>query len=588
MNEALLQQSLGNSWLRFNNPLAVIETFNTSDVLPALQEIERLVAEKTWYAVGFVAYEAAPGFDSTFCVRGSDSPRTLPLLSFALYPAPEILPSSRLFPPQPMGRGGTIDTQEAWSPSIDRATYDRAIDTIRAHIMQGNTYQVNYTWRLRKQFTGDPRHWFEEMIRMQCAHHAAYLDWGQFSILSASPELFFSLDGQRLVTKPMKGTATRAPSFATDNLRAKELQASTKNRAENVMIVDMMRNDTSRIAVPGSVRVSRLFALEKYPTVWQMTSTVEATTNSSVSAIFRALFPSASITGAPKINTMKLIANLETTPRGLYTGAIGFIAPGRRAQFNVAIRTAVIDRTTSIAEYGVGGGIVWDSEARSEYAECLAKAQVLWGKRPRFSLLETLLWTPSEQFLLLEGHIERLVASAQYFSYPIDPKQVRDALCKAADQLPSLPHRVRLLLDEDGGIHTESALLEELPREVSLVIAATTIDSTDPFYYHKTTHREGYERARRAALGGEDVLLWNERGEITETTRANVVIELDGERVTPPVSAGLLAGTYRQKLLEQGIIREKTVTLTDLSRRTALWVINSVRGERPATLTRKH
>ena len=382
----------------------------------------------------------------------------------------------------------------------------------------------------------------------------------------------------------MKGTAARAPSPAADQQRAMQLRASIKDRAENVMIVDMMRNDVGRIAAPGSVQVPHLFEIEQYPTVWQMTSTVEAVTDCAVSEIFRALFPAASVTGAPKTHTMKLIASLETTPRGLYTGAIGFIAPERRAAFNVAIRTVVLDRMTGVAEYGVGGGIVWDSEAGAEYAECLAKAQVLWNCRPRFALLETLRWTPAERFFLFAEHIERLSESARYFGYLFDPEGVRGALTEAAAHFPPSPHRVRLLLHEEGRIHIESAPLDDLPTEVFLAIATTAIDSSDPFFYHKTTHRVGYERVRCASPMWDDVLLWNERAEVTETTRANLVIELDGARITPPVTAGLLAGTYRRTLLEQGLIQEGTVTLADLSRASALWVINSVRGWRRATL----
>ncbi|CAK0761921.1 para-aminobenzoate synthetase / 4-amino-4-deoxychorismate lyase [Gammaproteobacteria bacterium] len=585
MNEAFVQQSTTGRWLRFDSPQQIMETHLPEDILPMLREIECLVEKNNWYAVGFVSYEAASGFDSALRVRTHAAvPDSLPLLYFALYNAPEILPTFQCLSAIRAEVAETTNPPDIWVPSMDRATYGLAIDAIRKHIAQGDTYQVNYTWRLRRQFTGEPRRWFEEMVGSQCAQHAAYLDTGRFIILSVSPELFFSLNDRRLITRPMKGTAARAPAPVTDTARAAALRESVKDRAENVMIVDMMRNDLSRIATLGSVQVSRLFAIEQYPTVWQMTSTVEATTDHPVSAILRALFPAASVTGAPKANTMRIIADLETTPRGLYTGAIGIIAPGHRAEFNVAIRTVVLDHATGVAEYGVGGGIVWDSETGAEYAECLTKAQVLWTRRPRFALLETLLWTPLNGFSLLEEHLERISGSADYFGYPLDLGKMRQALSDLAAGFPSSPQRVRLRLDEDGMIRTESTLLGEGTSEVSLTLAASAIDSSNPFFYHKTTHRAEYERARRESPKGADVLLWNERGEITETTIANVVVELDGKRITPPVTAGLLAGTYRRRLLEEGAIREETIQRTDLPRASALWVINSVRGWRRAVL----
>lgn len=587
MSEAFLQQSSTGLWQSFNSPLQVIQASTPSEVLPALREIEYLVEKKSWFAVGFVSYEAAPGFDSALRVRTSDaiSDISLPLLSFTLYAGVEILPYSKIF--TTAHRNGEIepsDTLDAWLPSIDRTAYGLAIDTIRAHIVRGDTYQVNYTWRFQRSFSGDPKEWFSRMIASQRSQHAAYLDIGPFVILSASPELFFSLDNQRLVTRPMKGTAARAPTSNADILCANTLLTSSKDRAENLMIVDMTRNDLGRIAILGSVQVPSLFTIEKYPTVWQMTSTVNAITEHSVTEIFRALFPAASVTGAPKVNTMKMIADLETTPRGLYTGAIGCIAPGRRAEFNVAIRTMVLERERGIAQYGVGGGIVWDSKTNEEYAECLTKARILWVKQPDFLLLETLRWTPVDGFFLMDEHLERMIGSANYFGYLIDPQEIRRILSEISSRFPNKPQKIRLLLDRDGDIRTESATLDESNQKVLLSLAVSAIDSSNPFFYHKTTHRVEYERARQASQKGTDVLLYNERDEVTETTVANVVIELDGERVTPPISAGLLAGTYRRKLLEEGEIREKTVKLTEIERATALWIINSVRGWQRAVL----
>jgi para-aminobenzoate synthetase/4-amino-4-deoxychorismate lyase len=410
-------------------------------------------------------------------------------------------------------------------------------------------------------------------------------------ICSASPELFFHLDGESIVARPMKGTARRGLTTMEDRQEQAWLQTSEKNRAENVMIVDMLRNDLGRIAAIGSVQVSSLFDVERYPTVWQMTSTVTARTQASLPEIFKALFPCASITGAPKIRTMQIINRLEPEPRQAYTGSIGFIAPGRRAQFNVAIRSVLIDRQRQQAEFGVGGGIIWDSDAADEYQECLVKSRLLSQNWPRFALLETLLWEPDSGYLLLEQHLERLEQSAEYFAYPFDWAQVDRKLQELVAGYGNQSQRVRLLLDSQGGVECQSAPLTKVPvPEIpNLVLAAAPVNSQDIFLYHKTTHRGVYETLQAPCTEGsfpvcDDVILWNERGEISETCNANLVFELDGELVTPPVSSGLLPGVYRSWLLAQGQVREKVVTLQDLPRCSKIYVVNSVRRQRLALL----
>jgi para-aminobenzoate synthetase/4-amino-4-deoxychorismate lyase len=323
-----------------------------------------------------------------------------------------------------------------------------------------------------------------------------------------------------------------------------------------------------------------------------MTSTVTATTRASVAEIMAALFPCASITGAPKPRTMRLIRELEPTPRRIYTGAIGFLAPGglarRRAQFNVAIRTVLVDRATGQAEYGVGGGIVWDSVADDEYAECQIKARVLTARPPTFALLESLRWTPEAGYFLLERHLGRLRDSAAYFSFALDIGRAREQLAALAGGLPAIAHKVRLLVAQDGDLQVEAAPLPEpepAPGPLGLHLALTPLSPADVFLYHKTTQRQIYDRARAARPGADDVLLWNERGEITETTVGNVAVQLDGEWFTPPVECGLLAGTYRALLLDEGRIRERTITREMLSRSQGLAVVNSVRLWRAARLS---
>ena len=363
VNEVVMRQ--GNDWLHFTNPHRVIQVDTLDDVLPALHEIEWQTQVNGWYAAGCISYEAASAFEPALQTRRAGG--AFPYLWFGLYPRPQPI---SLPPP---GRAKEILD---WRPTVDRATYNSAIAEIKNHIAEGETYQVNYTMRLEAAFDGDPWKFFLHLSQEQNTY-AAYLDTGRYVICSASPELFFRVDRDTVVCRPMKGTIQRGRTTAEDQKQSEWLKHSEKNRAENVMIVDMIRNDLGRIAETGSVCVPQLFETERYPTLWQMTSTVTARTNVSLKEILRALFPCASITGAPKVRTMSIIAELESTPRNIYAGSIGYIGPGRKAQFNVAIRTALIDRLDQQAEYGVGGGIVWDSTSQDEYAEALLKARLL-------------------------------------------------------------------------------------------------------------------------------------------------------------------------------------------------------------------
>lgn len=345
INEILLRQN--GERLYFSDPLRVINARTLEGVLPALREIERIVQEEGCHAAGFLSYEAAPAFDDAFHIRADETRNAFPLLWFGLYPAPRLVALPEPASPKPA---------LTWSPTIDRDSYNAAIARIKDHIAHGRTYQVNYAMRLQTDFHADAWNFFLHLAQTQ-NNHAAYVNAGRFVIASASPELFFQLDGETIACRPMKGTAPRGRTTLEDREQAQWLKESEKNRAENVMIVDMIRNDLGRIAKVGSVHVPELFTVEKYPTLWQMTSTVQAKTNASLMEIFKALFPCASITGAPKVGAMRIISELETTPRRIYTGSVGYIAPNRKATFNVAIRTALIDRETQTAECGVGGDI---------------------------------------------------------------------------------------------------------------------------------------------------------------------------------------------------------------------------------------
>lgn len=539
------------------------------EVFQCLEKIER----SGLWAAGFVSYEASGAFDEALKTHASGA---LPFLQFGLFRGVEQVEA-------PRGDDRTYELGE-WIPSVTRDEYLKAIDSVKDHIAAGDTYQVNYTFRLNAEFSGDPFALFCDLTDAQRGGCCAFVDAADVSICSASPELFFELTDGVIAARPMKGTLPRGMTVAADRTAATALASSQKDRAENIMIVDMIRNDIGRIAETGSVSTVRCFDIEKYSTVWQMTSTVVGKTAARLSELWTNLFPCASITGAPKAKTMEIIRDLEPSPRGIYTGSIGFITPEGDACFNVAIRTAVIQNGR--AEYGIGGGIVWDSDAESEYEEALSKAAILTRRVPEFQLLETMRWD-DEGIFLLERHLTRLSESANYFDFKCDFNDLRERLCGLNFNSPM---RIRVLLSCNGEFEiqsfalTELTELTELPASCAMAVAGEPVDSQDVFLYHKTTNRLVYEDAKRNFPAADDVLLYNERGEVTESCIANVVVELDGRCVTPPVHCGLLAGTFRDELLATGAIEEQVVTLDDLQRADAVWLVNSVRKWRRALL----
>ncbi len=559
-DEVLLK--INNEWNYFSKPHTIISVDSVGNVQAALMEIESLVNKNNWHAAGFVSYEAAPAFDNALQVINSAG---FPLLWFGLYFKPRIIKASELF--SNTRSFGALN----WQATTSRSSYGHAIRNIKEHIARGNTYQVNYTMRLISDFSSTGWDFFLRIAQNQ-NKYAAYINTGKHVICSASPELFFKLDGEKIYSQPMKGTVKRGRTTQEDKEKSDWLHHSPKNRAENVMIVDMIRNDLGRIAETGSVQVPELFKIEKYSTLFQMTSLVQAKTKASITEIFTALFPCASITGAPKVSTMKIISELEPTPRRVYTGSIGYVAPNRKAQFNVAIRTILIDPENNAAEYGIGGGIVWDSESADEYNEALLKAQVLTEPSQSFSLIETVLWTLQDGYFLFEKHLERMKDSAEYFDIPFSKESFNSLFHKIQKQF-SAPQRIRVLLDHFGNFTTEAKELPDQVKEYKVRLASQPIDSSNRFYFHKTTQREIYPKPN----GFDDILLYNEKNELTEFTIGNLVVELNGKLVTPPISSGLLAGTFRAHLLETGKIEEQVIHREDLKNCNQTFLINSVR-----------
>jgi len=556
---------------QFAAPVAVLEAPAPLDVPPLLAEVERATAAGLW-AAGFVAYEAAPAFDTALVTR---PPGVLPAAWFALFDAAGEEPPDGLDPlPGTLALGSFV-------ADMDEAAWAAAVAEVRAAIARGDTYQVNLTLRLAARLAGDPRALWHRLAERQRGGYAAYLDLGRHAIASASPELFFRREGDRIVVRPMKGTARRGRFPEEDDARAAALAASEKDRAENVMVVDLMRSDLGRISVPGSVAVASLCAVERFPTVLQMTSTVTATARPGTGLVdlFRALFPSGSVTGAPKASTMRAIAALERAPRGVYCGTIGLVAPGGDATFSVPIRTAVVDRVAGSVEYGAGAGITWGSEAAAEHQEVLLKAAVLGEPPPRFELFETLR-VEAGKAVRLAAHLARLGASARYFGWPFDGAAAERTVLRRIDGLVAGPSRLRLFLGSDGALRVEAAPLEPLPPgPLPVAISPRPVYRDDLFLHHKTTHRAVYDARRAEQPGVHDVLLLNESGELTEFTRGNLVLDLDGARFTPPRECGLLGGVLRGELLACGAIAERVLRPTDLPRAAAAWLVSSLRGE---------
>lgn len=573
-HKVLIRDAAESTWLGFSRPRHIFCAQKLEDIIPILDEIEQLVSRECLWAAGWLGYEAASIFDAALVTHDATD---FPLLWFGLFECCQPIPVESM----PQAAHVNVFQQTVWSLNTGPENYSEKINRIKAEIRNGNTYQVNYTIRQFADLDISAQDAFLGFATN--ASYGAFIDSGRFAVCCASPELFFDFDGSTIRSRPMKGTAPRGRFTEEDEKLRLALYESEKNRAENLMIVDMIRNDLGRIAVTGSVSVPNLFQIEKYPTVWQMTSTVTARTDAGLRRIFAALFPCASITGAPKANTMRIINRLEPDARNIYTGTIGFIRPNGSMQFNVAIRTVLIDKQYRQAEYGVGGGIVWDSTPESEYEECLTKSRVLSGKGTyTHQLLETLLWTPQQGYFLLDYHLNRLQQSAAYFDYEIDMEFIVRSLQKAVKQLKG-QKKIRMLVSKDGQTQVQAQDIKQLDarRPFRVKLAHQPVDSRDIYLFHKTTQRQVYDSYLKLYSDYDDVLLTNERGELTESCIANLVVEINGLSYTPPLDCGLLNGTYRQYLIDTNQLIEKVIDKEMLMNADRVSLINSVRKSWP-------
>ncbi|MGB2630037.1 MAG: aminodeoxychorismate synthase component I [Candidatus Omnitrophota bacterium] len=574
--------------LLFQDPVDMIVCHEKSDIARALDHLDKAIMEG-YYAAGFLSYELGSYFQEIPLEKTS----SFPLLCFGIFSSAKKIPFDRLedlfHDPK---NTQTFEISEGHY-SVPRDIYYSDLNHIREHIKDGNTYQVNYTFKYKFGFKGSPRQLFNSLRRTQDVPYAGFIDLDRWSVISLSPELFFRKEGEELTVRPMKGTIKRGKTNKEDNLNRNNLSRSPKNRAENIMIVDLLRNDLGRISETGSVMPAELFSIEKYRTLFQMTSTIRSRLKKDINwgEIFKNIFPSGSVTGAPKKRTMEIIAETEKEPRDIYTGSIGFITPEGDAQFNVAIRTLLIDKNTGAGAMGIGSGIVYDSVPEKEYNESILKGSFLTNPdlSPEFGLIETILWENGEYFLLAL-HMERLRKSARYFSFPLDEDAALLTLEKTSSFFDRTKrYRVRLVIEKTGEVDISSDPLDPPSGSpVKVTISDKKMDKENLFLYHKTTNRKIYdaELARYKKKGFFDCIFLNSEDEITEGAITNIVIREGKNYWTPAVSSGLLAGVYREHLLRIRKIplKEKVLRMEDLLKADDIFLINSVRKMVPAEL----
>ncbi len=587
----------------FLRPKKTVSTFKIKEIKDCFAELDKALKEG-YYVAGFLSYEAGSAFEERLRHRQTFA---FPLLWFGVYEEPLIynhrkgrfekssVQARRLA--KEVVRTKNYKQRDCLLKNIranvSEPSYLKAIARIKSLIARGSTYQVNYTFKLRFSFSGSPAALYLNLRNNQSVSYAAFIKThpaykkgpGPFYILSFSPEFFFRKKGNKICVRPMKGTADRGRDSKEDSEIAGQLKNCPKNRSENVMIVDLLRNDLGKISTTGSVKVPRLFNVEKYETLFQMTSDIESRLKGRDLAfdIFSRIFPSGSVTGAPKIATMEIIRQLEREPRNVYTGSIGFFSPDESGTFNVAIRTLLIDSRRKTAEMGVGSGIVYDSDPKREFAECRLKANFLIKRPKKFQLIETMLCQPDKGYLLIDEHLKRLENSARYFNFLYKRKDTLEALMKLQNNFGPDSYKVRLLLFKDGNIKLEPSLFQSRrDGELKVYLSAKRTQTQEPFLYHKTTCRkiydEEYKRCRR--LGFYDTIFANEKGEITEGAISNIFIRKNGGLYTPPLKCGLLDGVYRRYMLcsKEFPIKEKVLFKEDLINAEEIYLTNSVRG----------
>ncbi|MBU1044797.1 MAG: aminodeoxychorismate synthase component I [Candidatus Omnitrophica bacterium] len=579
----------------FTDPIKIIQTRDYRKIKSCFKQIE-LAQSKGYYVSGFISYEAGYMISDKFKNTNTQNPN-YPLVWLGVFKNPLIFDhqqdkfiNNRFLPlsntPESSNKNYQLKNLKL---AISRADYIQNIKKIKKLIASGDTYQVNYTTKYKFDFQGSSTALYRKIRNNQSISYGAFIKSPEFDILSFSPELFFCLNSNKLMVKPMKGTAARGINLQENKQNKKNLAADIKNRAENLMIVDLLRNDLGKISQTASVRVSKMFNVETYKTLLQMTSTITSKlkNHTSLFELFFSLFPSGSITGAPKIRTMEIINSLEKEPRGVYTGAIGFFAPQNKAIFNVAIRTITIKNNQG--QMGIGGGITYSSDPREEYAECKLKAKFL--TMPDFKLIETMLWNKKQGFYLLDNHLNRLNQSSKFFNYPYSKAAIIKQLKHLTLSLNTdYNYKVRLLLDTSGKITLEPSfsLKQKTASTQKIRLSKKQTNSQNIFLYHKTTNRKLYksEYKKHKNLGFFDVIFRNQKNQITEGAISNIFIKKNGVYYTPLIKCGILPGVFRDYFISKHIrnVEEKILYLADLKTADSIYCTNAVQGLVKVTL----
>jgi len=570
----------------FHSPVGTLAAARAAEI-PALLDALDGARARGLHVAGYLSYEAGRGLAPAW--RGAvdtaaDQP--MPLGWFGLFETVERIDSDAVADLLPDPASAWVDAPR---PRIVRADYLATVERVLAYIRDGDIYQANLTFRADVPVVGDPLAIYARLRRTARAGYGGFIWTGDRAIASLSPELFFALRGRQVMARPMKGTAQRLSDPEADAAAARTLAEDAKQRAENLMIVDLIRNDLSRVAVPGTVAVPELFRVESFPTIHQLVSDVSAELPDGTGAVgvLRGAFPCGSITGAPKVRAMEIIDELEAEPRGLYTGSIGFIEPGGDAAFNVAIRTLVFPSQSGLrdgaayATLGLGSGIVADSQPAEEWRECLAKGEFVSAAGESFDLIETMLFDPVDGVQRLEGHLARLKASATALGFAFDRHGARNSLQSATFRLRSAA-RVRMRLAQSGALAVEVSplpRLAELP--VAVAVRPAPMAADDFRLLHKTSLRGAYDKVR-AESGAAEVVFVDEPGFVTEGSWSNIFVERDGQLLTPPLALGLLPGVLRAELIDKGRAVESHLRLADLA--DGFFIGNSLRGLVPARL----
>ena len=589
----------GGRSVEFSDPVRVVEAHHIGEVLDVVKQAEAAAQGGLW-SVGFVAYEAAPAFNTTLPVRTPEQGEMLadlPLAWFGLFHDRSDV--------EPFVGEARVDespyTVSPWIPTMDEDRYEENVHRVRRLITSGDLTQINYALRLDAAISGDLREFYRDLVLSQRGGNGAFIDLGRYRVLSASPERFFAIDGSRIGIRPTKGTAPRGRWSTEDEDNAAKLSASKKDRDEHKRIVDRMNEELVGITIPDTIQINTLMGLERLETVWQLASDISAELKPTVGVVdvFHSLFPSAAVTGEPKARAMEAIATFECRTRGVYAGAIGYMAPsdgGRPdANFSVAIRTVTVDAEEGVGEYGVGAGITETSVPAGEYEEAQAKTRVLVQRRPEISLFESIRWEEDHGFWWLDRHLQRIGDSCAYFGFRFDEALAHDALEGIVVGM-SGAHAVRLEVDRLGKVVVDFDA-DDLPPArwwpnpgrdpVTCAIDTTAISSQSIYRFHKTTARRPYNDRSRAYADVEDVLMVNERGEVTEATMYNVAVQCAGTWITPPLASGCLPGVLRQVLIDEGALVEEVVMVEDLDGADGLGLLSSVRGWIPARLVRR-